>query len=52
VKNLKIQGESFYYLGIMHRNGLGVPQDEEKAQGYFREALKRQCKRAKYEIRD
>jgi TPR repeat protein len=36
----------------MHRNGQGVPQDEEKSQGYFREALIRGCKRAKYEIRD
>jgi TPR repeat protein len=52
VTNRRLQGEPFYYLGIMHRNGQGVPQDEEKAQGYFREALKHQCKRAKYEIRD
>jgi TPR repeat protein len=44
------KGESYYYLGMMHKNGQGVPQDEERAQGYFREALYHRCKRAKYEI--
>jgi TPR repeat protein len=35
---------------MMHRNGQGVPQDEEKAQENFDEALHYGCKRAKYEL--
>jgi TPR repeat protein len=41
-----VLGESLYYLGIMHKNGQGAPQDDERAQGYFREALDNNCKRA------
>jgi TPR repeat protein len=48
--NLDIRGEAFYYLRMMHRNEQGVSQDEEKAQGYFRQALAWRCKRAKFEI--
>jgi TPR repeat protein len=48
----KLKGEPFYYLGMMHKNGHGVRPDEEKAQGYFSEALYHRCKRAKHEIRE
>jgi TPR repeat protein len=47
---LETKGESYYYLGMMHKNGQDIFQDEEKAQGYFREALYHRCKRAKYEV--
>jgi TPR repeat protein len=43
-------GECYYYLGMIHRNGQGFPQDEEKAQENFDEALHYGYKRAKYEI--
>lgn len=45
-----VKGESLYYLGMMHRNGQGVPQNEEKAREYFELAFVHGCKRALLEI--
>jgi TPR repeat protein len=46
----EVRGETYYYLGLMHRHGQGVLQDEEKARGYFELAFDCGCKRAKYEL--
>ncbi|KAI8888324.1 HCP-like protein [Backusella circina FSU 941] len=46
----KVEGESYYYLGVMYNNGEGTPQDKGMAQFYFGEAFKQGCERAKYKI--
>ncbi|KAI8885312.1 HCP-like protein, partial [Backusella circina FSU 941] len=50
MSNAEIIDESHYYIGLMYKNGQGVPQDKEKAQNYYRDAISKGCKRAKYEI--
>jgi TPR repeat protein len=50
VETVRIQGENYYYLGLMHRHEQGVLQDEEKARGCFKLAVGFGCERTKYEL--
>jgi TPR repeat protein len=47
-----VTAESYYYLGLHYRDGLGVSQDEELSLYYLRYAAVMGCKHAKDEIKD
>jgi TPR repeat protein len=41
----ELKGESYYYLGLLHKNGQGVTQDKNIYEDYFGKALGYKCKR-------